>query len=570
MVTTPITSLYNLYQEDYEKAGIQGINGLSYYMLNSKYLPGYGLHAYAGLNGITIVYDIYKGEYLEAGLQTVGIAGMVFAPTLTGAYYAIRYTYNNAHGLYQLYQSKQQENMLEFNNIIARLLVKTINGNIHDEVIQNILKSISLDQRLEEAGIKEEVAIISNEYNEREDTDLISLEDIAEYLKDKNKVVIRQINNLDATKLIKEKVDKLINEGGVLNYLKEYVGYVNDAISETKRVESIKLEIIHLLGKKDVNYNEVQIIIKNTIDIIKSKYLSNLYDSTINNEVLKVLKEIEEEVLMVGDKEREEVEEGSKEYYTEEVSMMIVEKEGEEITITEASPYKQLTGQTSEEQSYCNRMRKENEENKIYESIKCIRKDLDITNNKLHLPMMMGLDEAVAETLIDSKDNNKDVLYYWNREHESKLEELFTSLPNNQKLVDVIMNRLEESKSWIIPQSIKQAIITEEHIKEKVEKGLGIVGSAMNYGKSFFVSDNRSLDDRLDKYLVSKVTDKSKESDVATMIKIMTVNKEGCYMHGYVLDRYAEIIDHETVESNDSELCNNEISNYINKGDMDT
>jgi hypothetical protein len=219
-------------------------------------------------------------------------------------------------------------------------------------------------------------------------------------------------------------------------------------------------------------------------------------------------------------------------------------------------------------------MSKENEENKTYESVKCVRKDLDITSNKLHLPMMMGLDEAVAETLIysknnNSKDNNKDVLYYWNREHKSKLEELFTSLPNNQKLVDVIMNGLEESKSWIIPQSIKQTIITEEHIKEKVEKGLGIVGSVMNYGKSFFVSDNRSLDDRLDKYLVSKVTDKSKESDVATMIKIMTVNKEGCYIHGYVLDRYAEIIDHETVESNDSELCNNEISNYINKGDMD-
>jgi hypothetical protein len=321
MVTTPITSLYNLYQGDYEKAGIQGINGLSYYMLNSKYLPGYGLHAYAGLNGITIVYDIYKGEHLEAVLQTVGIAGMIFAPTLTGAYYAIRYTYNNAHGLYQLYQSKQQENILGFTSIIARLLVKTINDNIHDEVIQNILRSISLDQRLEEAGIKEEVAIMSNEYNEREDTDLISLEDIAEYLKDKNKVVIRQINNLDATKLIKEKVDKLTNEGGVLNYLKEYVGYTSDGISETKRVESIKLEIIQLLGKKDVNYDEVEAIIKNAIDVIKSKYLSNLYDSTVNNEVLKVLKEIEEEVLIVRDKEREE---GSKEYYTEEVSRMIV------------------------------------------------------------------------------------------------------------------------------------------------------------------------------------------------------------------------------------------------------
>ena len=49
----------------------------------------------------------------------------------------------------------------------------------------------------------------------------------------------------------------------------------------------------------------------------------------------------------------------------------------------------------------------------------------------------------------------------------------------------------------------------------------------------------------------------------------MSVNKEECYMHGYILDSYAEIIDHETVKFNNSELCNNEISNYINKGYMD-
>jgi hypothetical protein len=380
---------------------------------------------------------------------------MVFAPTLTGAYYAIRYTYNNAHGLYQLYQAKQQENILGFNNIIPRLLVKTINDNIHDKVIQNILRSISLDQRLEEAGIKEEVAIISNEYDEREGIDLISLEDIVEYLKNKNKVVIRQINNLDATKLIKEKVDKLINKGGVLNYLKEYVGYASVGISETKRVESnesIKLEIMQLLGKNDVNYDEVEVIIKNAIDVIKSKYLPSLYNSMINNEVLKILKEIEEEVLVVKDKDGGREEEGreevSKEYYTEEVSRVIVEKEGEGITITEVSPYKQLIGQTSEEQSYCNRMSKENEENKIYESIKCIRKDLDIadiTNNKLHLPMMMGLDEAVADILIDSENNNskdnnnKDVLYYWNRENKSKLEEVLINLSNNGELINMAL-----------------------------------------------------------------------------------------------------------------------------------
>jgi hypothetical protein len=578
MVTTPITSLYNFYKGDYEKAGIQGINGLSYYMLNSKYLPGYGLHAYAGLNVITIVYDFYKGEFLEAGLQIVGIAGMVFAPTLTGACYAIRYTYNNAYGLYQLYQAKQQENILGFNKIITRLLVKTINDNIYDEVIQNILRSISLDQRLEEAGVKEEVAIIRNEYNERDDTDLISLEDISEYLKDKNKVVvIRQINNLDATKLIKERVDKLINEGGgVLNYLKEYVGYVNDAISETKRVESIKLEIIQLLDKKDVSYDEVETMVNNAIDIMKSQYLPSLYNSMVNNEVLKILKELGEEVLIARNKDKVREEE-SKEYHTEEVRRMIVEKEGEEVTITEISPYKQLTGQTSEEQSYCNRMSKENEKNKIYESIKCTRKDLDIadiTNNKLHLPMMMGLDETVADILIDSennysKDNNKNVLYYWNREHKSKLEEVLINLSNNEELINIITKEIEESKSWIIPQSIKQEIITEEYIKEKAEKELSIIENTIDYGKSFFVSDNRSLDDRLDEYLVNKVTDKSKESDVATMIRIMSVNKEGCYMHGYILDSYAEIIDHQTVESNDSELCNNEISNYINKGDMD-
>ena len=135
----------------------------------------------------------------------------------------------------------------------------------------------------------------------------------------------------------------------------------------------------------------------------------------------------------------------------------------------------------------------------------------------------------------------------------------------NGELINNITKKIEESKSWIIPQSIKQEIITEEYIKEKAEKELSIVGSVMNYGKSFFVSDNRSLNDRLEEYLVSKVTDKSKESDVATMIKIMSINKEGCY----ILDSYAEIIDHETVKSNNSELCNNEISNYINKGDMD-
>ena len=139
----------------------------------------------------------------------------------------------------------------------------------------------------------------------------------------------------------------------------------------------------------------------------------------------------------------------------------------------------------------------------------------------------------------------------------------------NGELINNITKKIEESKSWIIPQSVKQEIITEEYIKEKTEKELGIVGSVMNYGKSFFVSDNRSLNDRLEEYLVSKVTDKSKESDITTMIKIMSVNKEGCYMHGYILDSYAEVIDHETVKSNNSELCNNEISNYINKGDMD-
>ena len=371
-------------------------------------------------------------------------------------------------------------------------------------------------------------------------------------------------------------MDKLINKGGVLNYLKEYVGYASDSISETKKVESsesIKLEIMQLLGKKDVNYDEVEVIIKNAIDVIKSKYLPSLYNSIINNEVLKILKEIEEEVLVVKDKDGGR-DKGSKEYYTEEVTRMIIGKDGEGITIIEVSPYKQLTGQTSEEQLYCNRMSKENEENKIYESIKCIRKDLDITNNKLHLPMMMGLDEAVADILIDSKnnnskDNNKDVLYYWNKEHKTKLEKALINLSNNGELINNITKEIEESKSWIIPQSVKQEIITEEYIKEKVEKGLGIVGSAMNYGKSFFISDNRSLDDRLEEYLVSKVTDKSKESDVATMIKIMSVNKEGCYMHGYILDSYAEIIDHETVKSNNSELCNNEISNYINKGDID-
>jgi len=188
--------------------------------------------------------------------------------------------------------------------------------------------------------------------------------------------------------------------------------------------------------------------------------------------------------------------------------------------------------------------------------------------------MMMGLDETVADILIDSennysKDNNKNVLYYWNREHKSKLEEVLINLSNNEELINIITKEIEESKSWIIPQSIKQEIITEEYIKEKAEKELSIIENTIDYGKSFFVSDNRSLDDRLDEYLVNKVTDKSKESDVATMIRIMSVNKEGCYMHGYILDSYAEIIDHQTVESNDSELCNNEISNYINKGDMD-
>jgi hypothetical protein len=218
-------------------------------------------------------------------------------------------------------------------------------------------------------------------------------------------------------------------------------------------------------------------------------------------------------------------------------------------------------------------MSKENEENKIYESIKCIRKDLDITNNKLHLPMMMGLDEAVADILIDSENNNsqnnnKDVLYYWNREHKSKLEEALINLSNNEEPINIITKEIEESKSWIIPQSIKQEIITEEYIKEKAEKELSIVENAIDYGKSFFVSDNRSLNDRLEEQL-EIATIGNEEYDATTMIRIMSVNKEGCYMHGYILDSYAEIIDHETVESNDSELCNNEISNYINKGDMD-
>ena len=425
-----------------------------------------------------------------------------------------------------------------------------------------------------------EVAIISNEYNERESTDLIGVEGIAEYLKDKNKLVIRQINNLDAIKLIKEKVDKLINEGGVLNYLKEYVGYASDVISEIKGIESIKLEIIQLLDKKDVSYDEVEVIVNNAVNIMKSKYLSSLYDGMVNNEILKVLKEIKDEILVARDKEegREEV---SKEYYTGEVSRVIVEKEGEGITIIEVSPYKQLTGQTSEEASYCDRMSKYNKENKIYESIKCIRKDLDIadiTNNKLHLPIMIGLDEAVANIVIDSGHNNptsnnkgssKDVLYYWNREHQSKLEKTLINLSNNEKLIDIIMKGIEESKSWIIPQSIKQEIITEEYMRGKLEKGLSTIGSAIDYGKSFFVSDNRSLDDRLDEQLVSGGINwtGNRESDVITMIKVMSVNKEGCYMYGYVLDSYSDVIDHKTVESNDSELCNNEIANYISKGE---
>ena len=126
VIATPITSLYNLYQGEFEKAGIQAINGLSYYMLNSKFLPHHGIPAFAGLNGLTIAYDFYKGEYIEAVMQVLGVFGMIVAPSATAALYALKYTYNNVQELYRLYQEGEQKNTLKSSKLIINALEKDI------------------------------------------------------------------------------------------------------------------------------------------------------------------------------------------------------------------------------------------------------------------------------------------------------------------------------------------------------------------------------------------------------------------------------------------------------------
>jgi hypothetical protein len=42
----------------------------------------------------------------------------------------------------------------------------------------------------------------------------------------------------------------------------------------------------------------------------------------------------------------------------------------------------------------------------------------------------------------------------------------------------------------------------------------------------------------------------------------MSLNKEGCGMHGYVLNSNTEVINYELVESTNSELCKVEIAAY--------
>ena len=178
VITTPITSLYNLYQGEFEKAGIQAINGLSYYMLNSKFLPHHGIPAFAGLNGLTIAYDFYKGEYIEVVMQALGVFGMIVAPSATVALYALKYTYNNVQELYRLYQEGEQKNTLKS----SKLIINSLERDIWQEDIVIMYNEYSNDN---DRVVLEERSLIDLQNNKQDalhDLDIDQHPEIAEDL----------------------------------------------------------------------------------------------------------------------------------------------------------------------------------------------------------------------------------------------------------------------------------------------------------------------------------------------------------------------------------------------------
>ena len=106
------STIYVASQGEYIEVGINIINAFSHYLLTSNILSSYSESVFLGLNVMPIGYDLYKGEYLSASVQTLGVVGMFFAPSSVGIIYAIYYTGRNLYSLNQLYQENQQEDYL--------------------------------------------------------------------------------------------------------------------------------------------------------------------------------------------------------------------------------------------------------------------------------------------------------------------------------------------------------------------------------------------------------------------------------------------------------------------------
>ncbi len=113
--------LSNLYNGEYLKAGVVAVHSYSHYLLNSNLIPGYGSSVLLGLNGLTVIYDLYNGKYTAATFQTVAVASMYFVPSITAPLYALYYTGQNLYSLIQVYQGVQQQNILDFSNLINNL-----------------------------------------------------------------------------------------------------------------------------------------------------------------------------------------------------------------------------------------------------------------------------------------------------------------------------------------------------------------------------------------------------------------------------------------------------------------
>jgi ankyrin repeat protein len=504
-VITPVSSLYSLYQGEYIKAGVQGIHGYSYYALN-KNIFSHGASVFFGLNAITTAYEFYEGKYVAGTLQMLGVAGMYIAPTITGAAYAFYYTWQNAYGLYEIYEEAKHENMMGFNRLISDLVQKAIAGSD----IPNFLHNISLAERLYGTCI-ENLPGINTEYFDNNDK-----------LQNHNKLVINQINKITA-------IETQIEEK--LKAITDTVGFTSYFTSEADTVAKLEMDILALLEQGKINYDKIETTIaayKNQIS-----WVYNSHAKYINEVFLK----LEEKILLL--KQNEPENDNYQCYYEQEG--VITEKHEEQLKMTQISPY------SSANKEYCNKMQKENAEKHLLKEIICEKKEYSPNNSKLHLPVKIGIDEAIIDTLTNVSKN--DASYYWNIAHKQKIAESLAELANSEQLIDKIIHNIAQSYSWIVPESIVQEAVTVNHIKQTD-------ASIFNYVSSVLMQGNRSLENRLQEKL--KI-----DNEATTIVKIMSLNKEGCSMHGYVLDGNTEILDYELVESTNSELCKNEMAAYM-------